>query len=64
MKKKKATIAAASYKSAPGNFPALHGIMRNSVLGLDNIDLTRPIVTERFDAEKGKLHAKRQRNKQ
>ena len=34
----------------------LYGFMKGSVVGLDNIDLTEPILDERFMAEDGVLH--------
>jgi methylthioribose-1-phosphate isomerase len=38
-------------------FPeTVHGFMKGSVVGLDTVDLTEPIVDEPFATEKGKLH--------
>lgn len=34
----------------------LSGFMRGSVLGLENVDLTAPVLDEAFDAESGILH--------
>lgn len=34
----------------------LYGFMKGSVVGLDDFDLTEPILDERFSAEDGILH--------
>ncbi len=35
----------------------LYGVMKGTVVGLDDVDLTEPVLDERFSAEDGILHA-------
>ncbi len=35
----------------------LYGFMKGTVVGLDDVDLTEPVLDERFSAEDGILHA-------
>jgi hypothetical protein len=34
----------------------LHGFLRGSVLGLDDVDLTAPVLDEPLNADLGSLH--------